>query len=316
MHIVLGIFFLVFLNSPVSAHDQTPISIVVPYSAGSAQDVFTRLISEPLASELKTRVMVVNKPGASGTIASAFVANAKPDGRTYLMAASSHHLAGALYPGLKYHALHSFRGVAFFGASDFVLITPSSMQTPDLASFVARVRANPNVFNYASAGNGSTTHVGMLGFLKRANLQMTHIPLKGTGEIINEILSGRVQAAMVSLLSAYGYRSDPRFQFLAMTGRQRSEKFSQMPTVMESGYPNFQWRSWGGLIGPAATPTEKTQEMNRAVIHVLNDPSMKNRLTNLGISLQSLSLGEFDELLKNDWQQARSLMTELRIEPD
>lgn len=316
MHIVLGIFFWVFLNSPVSAHDQTPISIVVPYSVGSAQDVFIRLISEPVAQELKARVLVVNKPGAGGTIASAFVANAKPDGHTYLMAASSHHLAGAMYAGLKYHPLDSFRGVAFFGTSDFVLITPSSMQTQNLASFVARVQANPNVFNYASAGNGSTTHVGMLGFLKTANLQMTHIPLKGTGEIINEILTGRVQAAMVSLISVYGYRSDPRIKFLAITDRQRSENLPHVPTVMESGYPKFKWRSWAGLIGPAATPTEKAMEMNRVVAKVLNDPIMKTRFMQLGLSPYPSTLAQFDVVLKDDWHQANALMTDFKIQPD
>lgn len=311
-----SIFFCFFLNAKVNAQEQALVSIVVPYSAGSAQDVFTRLISEPLAQELKARVIVVNKPGAGGTVASAFVANAKPDGQTYLMAASSHHLAGVMYPGLKYHPLDSFRGVAFLGVSDFVLITASSMQTPDLAAFVDRVHANPNVFNYASAGNGSTTHVGMASFLKSANLEMAHIPFKGTGEILTEILSGRVQAAMVSLISVYGYRSDSRIKFLAVTGRQRSENLPHVPTVMESGYPKFKWRSWAGLIGPAAMPTEKALEMNRAVAKVLNDPVMKNRLMQLGLTPHPSTLAQFDAVLKDDWHQANALMTEFKIQPD
>jgi tripartite-type tricarboxylate transporter receptor subunit TctC len=240
-----------FLCANMAAAETRVTTLVVPFSAGSAQDMFARLISEPLARELGASVMVVNKPGAGGTIASAFVANAKPDGQTYLLAASNHHLAGAMYPGLKYHPLNDFRGAAFFGFSDFALITSSSLKTPDLASFVAHVRAQPNAYNYASAGNGSTTHVGMANFLQTTQLQMTHIPLKGTGEIINEVLAGRVQAAMVSLLSVSGHRADPRIQILASTHRHRSAHLANTPTVMESGYPHSSgtvgwacWRRW------------------------------------------------------------------------
>ena len=305
-----------FLCANMGAAETRVTTLVVPFSAGSAQDVFARLISEPLARELGASVMVVNKPGAGGTIASAFVASAKPDGQTYLMAASNHHLAGAMYPGLKYHPLNGFRGAAFFGFSDFVLITSSSLKTPDLASFVARVRAQPNAFNYASAGNGSTTHVGMASFLKTAQLQMTHIPLKGTGEIINEILAGRVQAAMVSLLSVSGHRADPRLQILASTHTRRSEHLPQTPTVMETGYPKFQWNSWGGLLAPVATPSEKIQDMSRAVDSVLNDPAMKVRFTQLGISPTFASPAQFDAVLKADWLHSAALIADFKILPD
>lgn len=299
-----------------SAQDLRTISLVVPFSAGSAQDVFARLISESLGQELQARVVVVNKPGAGGTIASAFVARAKPDGLTYLMASASHHLAGALYPTLTYHPLDSFRGAAFLGFSEFVLITSDSMGTPNLASFVARVKSNPNAFNYASAGNGSTTHVGMASFLKSANLQMAHIPLKGTGEIINEVLSGRIQAAMVSSLSIYGYRADPRIKLLATSGSRRSEFFADVPTISESGYSQFKWLVWAGLLAPAATPVDKVDDMNRAVAKVINDPAMKSRFTQLGISPKSLSRAQFENVLKDDWLNASPLIAQFKIIQD
>lgn len=299
-----------------SAQDLRTISLVVPFSAGSAQDVFARLISESLGQELQARVVVVNKPGAGGTIASAFVASAKPDGLTYLMASASHHLAGALYPTLTYHPLDSFRGAAFLGFSEFVLITADTMRTPDLASFVARVKSNPNVFNYASAGNGSVTHVGIASFLKSANLQMAHIPLKGTGEIINEVLSGRIQAAMVSSLSIYGYRADPRIKLLATSGSRRSEFFADVPTISESGYSQFKWLVWAGLLAPAATPVDKVDDMNRAVAKVINDPAMKSRFTQLGISPKSLSRAQFENVLKDDWLNASPLIAQFKIIQD
>jgi tripartite-type tricarboxylate transporter receptor subunit TctC len=299
-----------------NAQDLRTVTVVVPFSAGSAQDVFARLISEPLGQELQSRVTVINKPGAGGTIASAYVASAKPDGLTYLMASSNHHLAGTLFSNLTYHPLDSFRGAAFFGFSDYVLITSESMRTPDLGSFVARVKSNPNTFNYASAGNGSNTHVGMLSFLKTANLQMAHIPLKGTGEIINEVLSGRIHGAMVSPLSIYGYRDDPRLKLLATSGSSRSDFLPNLPTLSESGYAKFKWVTWAGLLAPAATPGDKVEVMNRAVTKVINDPIMKSRFNQMGISPRSMARGQFEGILKDDWLHTSSLVVQFKIVQD
>lgn len=258
----------------------------------------------------------MNKHGAGGTIAAAFVAHAKPDGQTYLMAGTSQHLAGVLYPNLTYHPLDSFRGAAFWGFSEYVLITSENMQVSNMASFVARVQSNPNAFNYASAGNGSVTHVGMAAFLRNANLQMAHIPLKGTNEIINEVLSGRIHAAMVSSLSIYGYRADPKIKLLATTDSHRSEQFSNLPTISESGYPQFKWISWVGLLAPAATPLEKIQNMNRAVAKVINDPAMKVRFSQMGISPKTMSQAGFDLMLNEEWLHTSPLISQFKIVKD
>jgi tripartite-type tricarboxylate transporter receptor subunit TctC len=311
MAVTLACFF-----GQARAQDLRAIVLVVPFSVGSAQDVFSRLISESLGRELHARLLVVNKPGAGGTIASSFVAKAKPDGLTFLMASSSHHLSGALYPSLTYHPLDSFRGAAFLGHSEFVLITSENMRTSDLASFVARVKSHPDQFNYASAGNGSATHMGMASFLKSANLQMKHIPLKGTNEIINEVLSGRVQAAMVSSFSIFGYRDDPRLKLLATTNSSPSEFLPHLLTLAESGYPKFKWVVWTGLLAPSATPSDKTDEMNLAVAKVINDPAMKTRFTQLGVSPKALSRAQFDSVLKDDWQHASPFIAQFKLVPD
>ena len=315
--IKLLFIFLASIFFEVGTAQELPVtSIVVPFSAGSAQDVFARLISEPLGHELGSRIVIVNKNGAGGTIAAAFVARAKPDGQTYLLAGTSQNLAGALYPNLTYHPLDSFRGAAFWGFSEYVLITSENMQVSDMASFIARVQSNPNAFNYASAGNGSVTHVGMSAFLRRANLQMAHIPLKGTNEIINEILSGRVHAAMVSVFSIYGYRADPRIKILATTDSHRSEQFPNLPTISESGYPKFKWISWVGLLAPAATPLEKIQNLNRAVAKVINDPVLKVRFAQLGISPKVMPQARFESLLNEEWLRVSPMISEFNITND
>lgn len=287
-----------------SAQELRTITLVVPFSAGSAQDIFARIISEPLGQELRARVLVVNKAGAGGSLGAAFVAHAKSDGDTLLMAASGHHLSGALYPKLSYHPVNSFRGVAFTGSTDFVLVTTASFNTPDLASFVARVQAQPLAFNFASAGNGSITHVGMASFLDRAGLQMVHLSLKGTGEIINELLAGRVQAAMVSAFSMQAYKADPRLKMLATTDTRRSDQIPELPTMHESGYPHYKWTAWTGLLAPAGTPIAVLQDINRAAAKVFEEPQTKARLQQLGLTIRSMPVAQFESLLREDWRQA------------
>lgn len=310
------LWILVLFLSKAFAQEARVVQLVVPFSSGSAQDIFARLISEPLSQELHARVAVLNKPGAGGTLGAAFVAQAKPDGQTYLLAASNLHLAGALKKHLPYQPLDSFQGAAFFGYSDYVLIASSDLKTPDLASFIAMVKKHPDEFNYASAGNGSVTHVGMASFLNRAGLNMVHMPLKGTSEIINEVLSGRVQAAMVSTLSIQAYKADQRLKLLAVTHAHRSAQFADLPALAESGLPGFKWTSWAGLLAPAGTPKDKLQELNNAVNKVLSKPQMKKRLEVLGIMLSPLSVDQFDSLLRDDWRQSLGLISQLNITLD
>jgi tripartite-type tricarboxylate transporter receptor subunit TctC len=310
---LLALFFL--LNTAHSK-DTRVVNLVVPFTAGSAQDIFVRFISEPLGRELKSQVNVLNKPGAGGTIAAAYVAQTKPDGLTYLVGSSSHHFTGALYPRLPYDPLRSFQGAVLFAYSDFVLIASSALNTPNLSAFVAQTNNNPNAFNYASAGNGSSTHVGMASFLRRAGLDMLHVPLKGTNEIINEVLSGRVQAAMVAALSIEAYKNDPRIKLLGITGRHRSSVFPDLPTLIESGFPSFQWYAWSGLLAPAGAPLINTQEMHRAFMKISEEPKIKTRYQQLGVVYRPMSMAQFDFLLREDWLKSSALISELNIKLD
>jgi tripartite-type tricarboxylate transporter receptor subunit TctC len=298
------------------SQDIRSMILVVPFSAGSAQDVFARMISEPLGQELRARVVVVNKPGAGGTVGAAFVAHAKPDGETLLMAASGHHLSGALYPNLSYHPVNSFRGAAFTGATEFVLVTSASFKTPDLASFVGRVQAQPLTFNFASAGNGSTTHVAMTTFLERAGLQMVHLPLKGTGEIITELLSGRVQAAMVSAFSMQAYKSDLRLKMLASTDTRRSDQVPDLATLHESGFPHYKWTVWSGLLAPAGTPIEVVHDINRAVARVFEDTSVQTKFQQMGLSIRPMAVAQFESMLRDDWRQVSAQQAHIKVSLD
>ena len=299
-------FFGLLLLGSANASDPRVIRLVVPFSAGSAQDIFARLISDPLGQQLHARVLVVNKPGAGGTIGSAFVAHSKPDGQTVLLAASSHHLSGALHPNLTYHPLHSFQAAAFLGTSTNVLLVTEDLKVHNVGTFVSLVRSSPNALNYASSGHGSVTHLGMASFLSRAGIEMVHLPLNGTNEVIREILAGRVHAAMVPALSLEGLKANSNIRLLAVADATPSAHFPNLPTLSESGYPGFSWEAWVGLLVPRGTSEGKIQEINQAVLKVISASDMKRRFEKLGISSHSMPLEQFQNRLLHDWLQALS----------
>ena len=287
---------------------------VVPFSAGSAQDMIARLLAPYFAHSTGKPLIIQNKAGAGGTVGAAHTAKSEPDGRTLLLAASSHHLAGALLPQLPYHPLHSFRAAAFLGFSEFVLVASTNMQVASMSDFVKRAAALPGSLNFASSGNGSATHVAMAAFLARAGLELTHIPFKSTGETVQELLAGRIQVAMLPTLTAYSLQAEPRLVSLALTGFERSVHLPQLPTVAELGYTGFQWLSWAGFLAPKAVPDATIQSLHETMRSVLTDPTFKRQLQAIGVASTHLNLEQFDRLLQTDWDMATASTRRLKLQ--
>lgn len=192
--------------APVHAQ-QRVIHIVVPFGTGAVQDTVARAFNNELGAALNASAIVENRAGAGGTVGAALVARAPADGNTLVLAAASHNIAGFLYSKLSYDPLKDFVGVANVGNAGYVLAVASGMGVSTTADFIKEVKANPGKYNYASAGNGSATHLAMASFLAKAGLQMTHIPTKSTGEAVNEVLAGRVQAVISSSIGVIGFRT-------------------------------------------------------------------------------------------------------------
>jgi tripartite-type tricarboxylate transporter receptor subunit TctC len=169
------------------------------------------------------------------------------------------------------------------------------------AEFIREVKAHPGKYNYASAGNGSATHLAMASFLAKAGLQMTHIPMKSTGEAVNELLAGRVQAVTSSSIGVIGLQSDARIKPLASTGKVRSPFLPNLPTAHESGLPGYEFDSWIGVLAPAGTPRAEVEKLHAAIDKVIAEPAMQERLTRLGIEPRSSSAADFQKLLRADW---------------
>ena len=297
-----ALLFFLSLLFPAMAAAQPVMRIVVPFAAGGVQDIIARTLAPELGAQLGRAVIVENRTGAGGTIGNALVAKAAPDGNTLLLAAASHTITGHVYAKLPYHPIDDFAGVAHIGSVEYVLMISASLPSKNVSEFISFAKANPGKLNYASAGNGSATHLAMAYFESLAGLEMVHIPFKATGEAVNEVLAGRAHAAMPSNISALSFTRDVRVRLLAVTGAQRSKFLPELPTVAEA-LPGYEFDSWLGLLAPAATPKAQVEQINAAMGKLLKDPAILERLDKQGVVPRALSPEEFGALLRADFAQ-------------
>ncbi len=302
------LFFLALVSLAVvgqaHAQDKT-MRIVVPFAAGAVQDTLGRSLNAELGAALKQTVIVENKAGAGGTIGTALVAKATPDGSVVDLAAASHLIAKYLYDSLPYDPIKSFAPAAYIGNASYILMVPGDLPVNNVADFIKLVKSSPGKYNYASAGNGSATHLSMAYFAGMAGLAMEHIPTKSTGEAVMEVLSGRAQAVIAANVAALGYKDDKRIKLLAVTSPGRSKFIPELPSVAESGLPGYEFTSWFGLLAPAATPVKTLDNIQAAMATVLKDPLVLERLTKQGIETEVLTNAQFVEILKkSDVQMA------------
>lgn len=275
--------------------------IVVPFAAGGVQDILARAVSAELGTLLGRSVIVENRPGAGGTIGTAAVAKSAPDGHTLVMAAASHTIAGTLYARLPYDPIADFTGVAYIGTVDYVLMINAQVPAANLREFVSYLKANSGKLNYASAGNGSATHLSMAYFASLAGVEMVHIPFKATGEAVQEVLAGRAHAVIAANIGALPFAKDTRVRMLGVTGAKRSKFLPGLATLAEGGVPGYEFDSWLGLLGPAAMPRAAAEQINAAVGKLLEDPLILERLAKQGIEPKALGVGEFNALLRADF---------------
>jgi tripartite-type tricarboxylate transporter receptor subunit TctC len=287
----------------VLAQAQPVTRIVIPFAAGGTQDTLARAINAELGAALGKTVIVENRPGAGGTIGTGVVAKAPPDGQTLVLAAASHTIAGSLYAKLPYHPLKDFTPVAHIGNVDYVLMSSSTVPAKTVAELVAHAKANPGKLNYASAGNGSATHLSMAYFVALAGVDMVHVPYKSAGEAVQEVLAGRSHAVVAATISAIPFAKEPRLRMLGATGLKRSKFLPDLPTVDESGVKGYEFDSWMGLLGPAGMPKAAVEAINGAIGKLLKDPAILERLDKQGVVPQAMTPEAFGELLRKDYDK-------------
>ena len=278
-----------------------PITLVVPNPPGGLVDASARLLSEPLTRVIGVPVIVDNRPGASGNTAYQYVAKSKPDGYTLLISYSGYHVGNpALMDKLPWDPIKDFSPVALLTVSTNVIAVHPSVPVSNLKEFIAYAKANPGKLNYASQGNGSVSHIGTELFKQSTGVDMVHVPYKGSGPAIQDVLAGQVQVFISTPPSVMQHVLNGKLKALAVTGKTRHPSMPNVPTTAEAGLPSFQLESWVALYAPSGTPPSVVAKLTEAVKKSLLLPEVKERADTAGVELRYLNPSEMDALLKKE----------------
>jgi len=264
-----------------SNYPSRQITIVVGFSAGGTTDIVARLVADEMRKSWSQAVVIDNKPGAGGNIGAAFVANAKPDGYTLLIGSVGPLAINAsLYAKMPYDNLKDFTPISLIvHVPNMLVVNPAAMPVNSFSDFVALVRASPGKYFFASTGTGTSSHLSGEELKVMAGVDITHVPYKGA-VAINDLPSGQqVHFMFATIPSVIEFVRAGRLRALAVTSKARSAAGPEIPTVAESGFPEFEASSWFGLLGPADLPREIVVKLQTEVVRILTIPEIRNRLT-------------------------------------
>ena len=284
-----------------------PITLVVPNPPGGLLDTSARLISDPLARFTGQSVVVDNKPGGSGNLAYSTVARSAKDGYTVLVSYSGYHIANPILMDKLPWELKDLTPVGLITVATNVIAVHPSVPANNLKEFIAWAKQNPGKLNYASQGNGSVSHIGTEIFKQQTGIEMTHVPYKGSGQAIQDVLAGQVQVFITTPPSVMGHVQSGKLKALAVTGKTRHTQLPQVPTVAEAGLPGFELESWVALYVAAGTPNDVIQRLTNDVKRSLELPETKQRADAAGVEVRYLTPAETTKLLERDtanWAKA------------
>lgn len=295
-------------------YPEKPIRIVVGFAPGGFTDVLARTLGQKLSASLGQPVVVDNKPGASGTIAADAVAKSKPDGYTLLLAHfASNSVAPALYPKLPYDVLRDFTPIVRVASTPVVLTVSQGFAANDVASFIEYARKNPGQLSFASSGSGSAQHLAGVQFMQATGTRMVHVPYKGSGAAVTDLLSGNVALNFESPPNILPHVKAGKLKALAITSLTRSPLFPNVPTLNEAGLPKFEMSQWFALMGPAHLPTEITDKLNHEVNTILKQADVAEKIASQGGDILGGTSAQFGTFLKSDVEKWAKLIKDAGI---
>ncbi|MES2362405.1 MAG: tripartite tricarboxylate transporter substrate binding protein [Pseudomonadota bacterium] len=286
--------------SDVASYPTRPIRMVLPLSPGTTTDLVARMFADRLAQHLGQPVTVDNRPGAGGVIATQTVAKSPADGYTILLVNSQHAINPAVYPTLPYDTLRDFTGIAMVGEAPSVITVPRELGVKNIGEFVAMAKRQPLLINYASSGIGSQTHLSGAYFAAKAGISITHVPYKSAPEVINDLVTNRVQATFVPAAFVLGQIQAGKLLALAVTGRERLGLLGDVPTVGETVIPGFEFSTWFGFVAPAKTPPQIVNRLARAMQSIAEESATQQKFTEQGITPRVLLAQKFDAYVKSE----------------
>jgi tripartite-type tricarboxylate transporter receptor subunit TctC len=270
-----------------------PITFINPFPPGGAVDAFGRPLAKQLSTQLGASIVVDNRGGAGGTVGAAAAAKMPPDGYTWLLGAVHHSIAPSMYPNLPYDITKDFEPIAIIGSVPHVIVVnPNKFTKNDLKSIIEEIRKNPGKFNYASTGNGTSQHLTGELFKMQNKLFITHIPYRGTGPALQDLVAGQVDMMFDTLAGAAPFIKSGQLIAVAVASSKRSDAFPNVPTAQELGISNFVVSSWYAMWAIKGTPKDIVEKMSTEVQTALASPEIKERWAGMGASVPKMSRAE------------------------
>ncbi|WP_108469362.1 tripartite tricarboxylate transporter substrate binding protein [Polynucleobacter difficilis] len=283
-----------------------PIKFIVPYPPGGGTDVIARIVQEPLAKELGQQVIIDNRGGAGGSIGSALAAQSPSDGYTVLFTLSSHTINPSFYPRLPFDTERDFSPVVTIASLPQILVANPNFPAKNVKEVIEMAKAKPGSISYASVGNGSPGHLAGAMMATDAGVDMVHIPYRGGGPAITDVIAGQVPLLWVSIPAAAQFVKSGKVKALAVSTVKRSAVFPDVPTMAESGFKDFEVDSWYAMFVPASTPKPIVERLNKAALKVLAQPEVKEKLLSQGAEAVGDSPSQLGAVVKKEiakWKQ-------------
>lgn len=285
------------------SYPNRPITLIVPSSPGGTTDFTARLIAEPLSKALGQPVVVDNKGGASGNIGGQAVATAKPDGYTLLVSYSGYQVGNPhLFKKAPWDPIKDFAAIAFLTKAPQVIVVNPKLPVSNLKELTAYAKANPGKLNYASSGNGSIQHIAGELLKQITGIQMTHIPYKGAGPAVQDLMAGQVDLFITTPASVVGQIKGDRLKALAVTSQARLPALPNMPTATEQGMKNFNLESWFALYAPAGTSPEVIKKLNAEVNKILSRPDIQKRAEESGTTVEIMTSAQLTTYTQKEFE--------------
>jgi len=308
-------------TAPVAAAAQSatwsptrPIRLVVPFAAGGSTDVAARILAERMGETLGQPVVVENRSGSAGLIGSENVVRSAPDGHSLLMGATGVlAIAPHLYANMPFKVDRDLAPVSLAFASDLVISVANSVPARTLRELIALAKARPGALSYASSGTGTTTHTATELFRLAAGIELLHVPYRGSGPAMNDLMAGTVQIMVDQIAGSIGQIRDGRIRALAVTGARRHALLPDVPTVVEEGLPGAQASSWGAIMAPAGTPAPAIARLAAAVREAVEQPTVRTRMANAGADPAASTPEELAAFIRSESEKWGRVVREARI---
>lgn len=300
---LLCAFSLLAMTAPALADNGFPDRAVywlVPWAPGGASDTVGRIIGDKLTKALGQSVVVENRPGAGGNIGTEMAARAAPDGYTLVQLTDATTISPSLYPALKYDPVQAFSPISLIATGPHVLVVNSASSIRTLADLISQAKTKPDALNYATAGIGSAQHLAVEMFKRVAHLKMVHVPYKGGGPALIDVLGGQVPVGVFGLAPVLPHIRAGKLRAIAVTSIERLPTLPDIPTIAESGFPGFSSVQWFGVAAPAGTPAPIVSKLNREVVGVLQNPEVKRSLEKLGATVVADTPEQFARYIQQD----------------